>query len=119
MPRKRVLARLALAAAIAFALTMALLPHPPHLPIDNMADKYQHMSAFATLSALAAWSYPTEPLLRIGERLSFLGALIEVLQAVPSLHRDCDIWDWVADTVAITVVLLLVASARARRRAAT
>ena len=38
---------------------------------------------------------------RIGERLSFLGALIEVLQAIPELHRDCDIRDWIADTAAI------------------
>ena len=119
MPRKRVLARAALFAAIAFAVTMALLPHPPELPIEEAGDKYQHMFAFSVLAALAAWSYPQASLLRIGERLSFLGALIEVLQAIPALHRDCDIFDWVADTAAITVILLLVASARRRTRAAT
>jgi hypothetical protein len=36
--------------------------------------------------------------------LSFLGALVEVMQAMPLVHRDCDIRDWVADTVAIVVV---------------
>jgi hypothetical protein len=42
-----------------------------------------------------------------------------VMQAVPALHRDCDIRDWIADTVAIAVILLLVWSARRRSRPAT
>jgi hypothetical protein len=53
-------------------------------------------------------SFPRAQLSRIGERLSFLGALIEVLQAIPSLHRDCDIFDWMTDTAAIVVVLVIV-----------
>lgn len=110
--------RAALLGALALAFTMALLPKPPHLPFDGMSDKYQHMLAFAVLSLLAALAYPRASLLRIGERLSFLGALIEVLQAIPSLHRDCDIRDWIADTLAIALVLGFVALTR-RRRAAT
>jgi hypothetical protein len=38
--------------------------------------------------------------------------LIEVLQSIPALHRDCDIMDWVADTGAILVALALVALIR-------
>lgn len=106
MPRQRLLARVGLFAAIAFAVAMALLPHPPNLIETN--DKAKHMLAFATIAALGAWSYPRAELLRIGERLSFLGALIEVLQAIPSLHRDCDIFDWIADTAAIAVTLIIV-----------
>lgn len=113
--RVRWLARLALFAATAFAVTMALLPHPPG--VVEVGDKYQHMLAFATLSVLAALAYPDEPLFRLGERLSFLGALIEVLQAIPALGRDCDILDWVADTAAIAAVLGVILVAR--RRAAT
>jgi len=108
--------RALLALAIVVAVTMALLPHPPRIAA-GLSDKIQHMAAFATLAALAAAAYPRTPLLRLGERLSFLGALIEVLQAIPALHRDCDILDWVADTVAIAAVLL--AAAVIRRRAAT
>jgi hypothetical protein len=44
------------------------------------------------------------PRWRIAERLSFFGALIEVSQSIPSLHRDCDIRDWFADTAAILLV---------------
>lgn len=118
MVRWRVIARWALFVAAAFAVTMAVLPHPPTEAIEKFNDKLQHMLAFGTLAALAAWGFPRTPLFRIGERLSFLGALIEVLQSIPALHRDCDIWDWVADTAAITIVLALAAIRRERRRRA-
>ena len=104
--------------ALAFAVVMALLPEPPHLPIDGFGDKFEHMLAFATLALLAALAWPRAELLRIGERLSFVGALIEVAQAIPALGRDCDIRDWIADTLAIAVVLLIVAALR-RRGSAT
>jgi hypothetical protein len=110
--------RVLLVTAIVFAVVMALLPKPPVLPIDRFGDKAQHMLAFATLAFLAAPAYPRASLLRIGERLSFLGALIEVAQAIPALHRDCDIRDWAADTLAIAAVLFAWAAFR-RRRAAT
>ena len=114
---RTVLTRVALVLAVVFAVTMALLPKPPHVPIDQFGDKFEHMLAFATLALLAALSYPRARLFRIGERLSFLGAMIEVLQSIPSLHRDCDIRDWIADTLAITVVLLIVWSVRRGRGA--
>lgn len=107
--------RLLLLLAAGFAVTMALLPHPPKVPIDG--DKYQHMLAFGTLTILSVLAFPRTPLLRIGERLSFLGAMIEVVQSIPALHRDCDIMDWVADTVVIVGVLLVVAISRLRSSA--
>ena len=95
-------------AALLFAFTMAVVPIPPHLPIDNLGDKFEHMLAFATLALLGAVAYPATPQIRLLERLSFLGAVIEVVQSIPSLHRDCDIMDWVTDTIAVGVVLGLV-----------
>ncbi|WP_301089968.1 hypothetical protein [Sphingomonas sp.] len=109
--------RLILLAALVFAVTMALLPHPPKVPIDS--DKYQHMLAFGTLTILSVLAFPQTPLLRIGERLSFLGAMIEVVQSIPALHRDCDIMDWVADTAVIIGVLVVVAISRRLRSSAT
>lgn len=85
------------------AVILALLPHPPHVP--EFGDKAQHMLAFGTLTLLGSLAFPRAPKLRLGERLSFLGALVEVLQAIPALHRDCDIRDWIADTIAIVAVL--------------
>lgn len=102
--------RLLFAAATIFAVTMALLPHPPQVPITN--DKTQHMLAFGVMTILSVMAYPNASLLRIGERLSFLGAMIELVQSIPALHRDCDIMDWVADTAIIIVVLAVVALKR-------
>jgi VanZ family protein len=109
-------ARGVFAAALIFTLVMALLPHPPALPLDDFGDKFHHILAFATLSLLASLAFPAARLTRIGERLSFLGALIEVLQSIPGLHRDCDIVDWISDTIAIAIVLLIVAAVRRSRR---
>lgn len=102
--------------ALAFALTMAVLPHPPHLPIDRFGDKFEHALAFSVLALLGSMAYPRMSLFLIGERLSFLGAIIEVLQSIPDLHRDCDIKDWITDTLAVAIVLGLVYIARSRRR---
>jgi hypothetical protein len=101
----------AFAAALLFTLAMAWLPHPPVVPLHE-DDKLWHVIAFVTLSFLASLAFPVAPHARIGERLSFLGAVIEVVQSIPALHRDCDIKDWVADTVAIAVTLAIVAGVR-------
>ncbi len=101
-------------AAALGAIYYALEPYGPD-PLGEMRDKYKHMIAFATLAGLAAFAFPWTPLLRIGERLSFLGALIEVFQSIPALHRDCDPKDWAADTLAIGVVLVIIALSGLRR----
>ena len=88
---------------LAGAMTLALLPHPPHL--IAVGDKVQHMLAFGALALLGHFAFPRMPMVQLGARLSFLGALVEVLQAIPALHRDCDIRDWIAGTVAIAAVL--------------
>jgi hypothetical protein len=101
----------AFAAALMFTLVMAWLPHPPAVPWHE-DDKLWHILAFVALSLLASLAFPTAPLARIGERLSFLGAVIEVVQSIPALHRDCDITDWIADTIAVAATLAIVAGIR-------
>ncbi len=59
------------------------------------------------LTALAHAAWPAISRLRLLIILSAFGALIEVVQAIPALHRDSDWRDWVADTVAILVTLAL------------
>jgi VanZ family protein len=107
------LARVAFWIALIFAVTMALVPKPPPV-LGEVGDKYQHMLAFACLTVLASAGYPSAPALRIAERLSFVGALIEVAQSIPILQRDCQIMDWVADTGAILVALAVVTIVRKR-----
>jgi hypothetical protein len=93
-------------AAGLFAFVMAVLPHPPEIP-GHPSDKVQHMAAFAVLGLLGSFAFPrrTLPLLA---GLSFFGALIEVAQEIPMLHRDSDPMDWLADTIACAVVILAV-----------
>ena len=107
------LLRVAFWIALVFAVTMALVPKPPPV-MGDIGDKYQHMLAFACLTVLASAAYHVAPPLRIAERLSFVGALIEVLQSIPALQRDCQIMDWVADTGAILVTLAVVTIVRRR-----
>lgn len=96
-----------------FAFVMAVLPHPPQIP-GEPNDKVQHIAAFVTLALLGSFAYPRTALLRLLAGLSLFGAFIEVVQAIPALHRDSDVLDWLADTVAVAVVLLVVRWWRAR-----
>jgi VanZ family protein len=101
--------------AMVFAFVMAILPQPPELP-GQPNDKVQHMLAFATLAALGAWAYAGTALWRLLAGLSFFGAFIEFAQAIPAIHRDSDIKDWIADTVAAAIVLLVIGFWQRRRR---
>lgn len=91
----------------AFALFMALTPKPPKLPVDRFGDKFEHIMAFAVLAVFARLGFRDCPDRRILVRMSLAGAMIEVIQAIPALHRDCDWRDWLADTLAVAVVLLM------------
>jgi VanZ family protein len=99
--------------AACFAFVMAILPHPPEVP-GEPNDKVQHIIAFVTLATLGSFAYPATALVQLLVRLSLFGALIEVVQAIPALHRDSDVLDWLADTAAVAVVLLLVRWSRSR-----
>ena len=100
--------------ASAFALVMALLPQPPQLP-GEPSDKLQHILAFATLALLGRLAYPQTRLLVLATGLSAFGAAIELLQAIPALHRDAELADWAADTAAVVAVLLALELARRPR----
>lgn len=98
-------ARLLFWGAALLAFTMAALPHPPRLPGDP-SDKVQHAAAFLTLGLLGGWAFPRTSLLRLLVLLSLFGMGIELVQAIPVLHRDSELLDWVTDTAAAAVALL-------------
>ncbi len=96
-------ARLAFAAALAATLWFAFAPSrggPPLLPWD----KAEHYLAFFVLTGLAMAAFPKVPFVFVAAGMSALGAVIELVQGMPFVHRDCDVWDWVADTFAILSV---------------
>jgi hypothetical protein len=57
------------------------------------------------LTGLGAAAFPRRNLFVIAALLSAFGAFIEFVQGLSIVHRDRDFWDWVADTVAITMAL--------------
>lgn len=103
--------------ALIGATVLAIMPQPPRLPTDDLGDKFNHILAFAVMAVLAAAAWPGTPRLRVVVRLSFLGAMIEVVQSIPALHRDCDVRDWIADTLAVLLVTAIAALLGRRRGA--
>ena len=93
---------------------MAVLPQAPGLPLE-VGDKVQHMLAFFTLGALAAAGWRERRLLVLFAALAAFGAAIELFQAIPALHRDAEVLDWLADMAATGTALGLVHLAVRRR----
>lgn len=104
---------------LVFTATMALLPKPPGVLPGTLGDKVEHIVAFATLAILASLAFPAFPPLRMIERLLFAGAGIEVLQSIPMLNRECDALDWLADSIAVVIVVAAFAAWRAYRKPAS
>lgn len=96
--------RLAFWAAVVFTFVMATLPQPPALPAT---DKILHAVAFGTLALLASLAFTQISSKRLLLVFAMFGALIEVAQMIPALHRDAEVMDWVADMVAVSAVLLV------------
>ena len=97
--------------AIVLSFLAAINPLPPLLP-GAPSDKVQHIFAFLVLGALAIIAYRDSGPLRLLIGLSAFGALIEVVQTIPALHRDGDVMDWIADTVAAAAILAILHAAR-------
>ena len=90
---------------LAFTLVMAFLPHPPHTPFDRFGDKVEHMLAFFTLTFVADLAWRGAPSWKLVLWMAAIGAGIEIIQAIPLLHRDSDIRDLIADMAAVLIAL--------------
>jgi len=91
-------------AALIFTFYSAVVP-PAQAPHLTPWDKATHFVAFYALTGLAVAAFPKRNLAVIAALLSAFGALIEIVQGLPAVHRDRDFWDWVADTIAIACAL--------------
>ena len=101
--------------AILFTFVSAALP-AAHAPQLFPWDKAEHFTAFFVLTSLAGAAYPRVPLVILALWLSLFGCAIELVQALPIVHRDCDIWDWVADSVGIGAAIAAMLLGRWRDR---
>ena len=106
-------ARAGLAVALATTLYFALGP-PPNGPGLLPWDKAQHFLAFYVLAGLTAAAFPKGRIWIIVAALLGLGGAIEVVQGLPMVRRDADVFDWVADTVGVTFALAPLLLARWR-----
>jgi hypothetical protein len=98
------LAQLGFFAALIFTFYSAVIP--PHKAMQLVPwDKAEHFIAFYALTGLGAAAFPRRHLFWIAAFLSGFGALIELVQGLPVVHRDRDFWDWVADSIAICAAL--------------
>lgn len=111
-------ARAVLLAATAVTLWFAFVS-PGSGPSLLPWDKAQHVLAFVTLTTLALIAFPRVRAAWLGLGLGLFGALIEIVQATPWVHRDGDVWDWVADALAVLAVIAVMAAARLRARLAS
>ena len=98
------IARLVFFAALIFTFYSAVMP-PSHVLQLTPWDKATHFIAFYVLTGLAVAAFPKQNLIVVAALLSAFGALIELVQGLPVVHRDRDFWDWVADTIAISSAL--------------
>lgn len=108
--------RFAFWAALIFAFVMAILPKPPQLP-GAPTDKIQHILAFVALTILANAGYSRLRPMTLIFALAGFGALIEIVQAIPALHRSSDIMDWLADIAAALITMGIVIGLRRLRPA--
>ena len=104
--RRLLILRIIFWVAMVTSLTVALLPQPPQLP-GAPNDKVQHIAAFLLLGGLGSFAYPKSNPIYLGAALSLFGGLIEILQLIPALHRDGDPLDWMADTAAAALIIIL------------
>jgi VanZ family protein len=88
---------------------------PPSARLPEFSwDKADHFCAFFALTSAAVVAFPRRPLLWVAISVSLAGAGIELVQALPAVHRDCDVWDWVADNTGIAAVVGVIIAGRLR-----
>ncbi|GAA0318628.1 hypothetical protein GCM10009087_31290 [Sphingomonas oligophenolica] len=103
--------------AVLLAIVVTAMPPYSLYSVSSERDnEILFLVAFGALSFFGVRAFPGVPLALLGERLSFAGTLTEVIQAVSGLHRDREFLDWVTDTAAIAVNLILVRGLRGRAR---
>ena len=92
---------------------MALVAKPPLFP-GQPGDKVQHMLAFFTLGVVAAGAWRERSAVALFAGLAVFGGAIELFQMIPSLHRDAEWLDWIADMAAAMVALAVTRAALPR-----
>jgi VanZ family protein len=90
-------------APVVLVLTLAPKGNAPSLA----HDKLQHFASFLALGLLGLGWVTWQSFVMI-VALALLGGAVELLQALPMIGRDADVFDWVADLMGVFVAFTIV-----------
>jgi VanZ family protein len=122
MPTSRTLYRSMWVVTVIYWMMLFLATHLPSakLPETHINDKIEHFTAYGLLGTLLSITLALRAkprtfdvsvlVLMIG--LAY-GAIDEWLQALPIVHRDCELADWFADAAGIASAVVIVSILRA------
>ena len=98
--------RICFYAAVAAALAIALAPTSSSGLAIN--DKVEHFSGFLLLTWLGIGAFGRGRILTLSLGLLAFGAAIEILQMLPFIGRDGELFDWIADTFGVLTAWAIV-----------
>ncbi|RYD86399.1 MAG: hypothetical protein EOP61_37675, partial [Sphingomonadales bacterium] len=101
---------------IVFAVIVAWFAFTPSTGVESGLpwDKANHAVAFLTWTILAGCGWPRAGVWRIAAVMLALGTAIELIQGLPAVGRDADVWDVVADMTGFAMGWLALAAVRGR-----
>lgn len=84
-----------------FAVAVAWFAFTPATGVETGMpwDKANHAVAFLTWTMLIGCGWPRAGILRLAAVMLALGTAVELIQGLPAVGRDADVWDVVADMV--------------------
>jgi len=106
-PRNELGLRLFRTATLAWAIIIAWLAFRPSTGLEGGLpwDKANHAVAFIALTLLAGRGWPGLSRTALVLIMLAAGTGIELVQGLPQIGRDADVWDVVADAVGIAAGL--------------
>ena len=99
---------------IAVAVTFVCAVVPAERLHLGDRDKVEHVLAFFSLTVLGTLAYPRRALATTGMKLLAFGVMIEIVQSLPLISREADLWDLFADGMAILGAIAVLAATGAR-----
>lgn len=103
---------------IVFAFVVAWFAFTPSTGVESGLpwDKANHAVAFLTWTVMAGCGWPRAGFLRIAAVMLALGTAVELIQGLPAVGRDADVWDVVADMTGFVMGWGLLTLLGVRRR---
>jgi VanZ family protein len=89
------------AGTMLFAVAVAWFAFTPATGVETGLpwDKANHAVAFLTWTMLIGCGWPRAGILTLAAVMLALGTAVELIQGLPAVGRDADVWDVVADMV--------------------